>query len=555
MTVLCDLQPHNDLDLHLPQVDEFIAKIFCRKHQSDKSDFHPTSKFLEFLEHELPINFSGSGEYTYFYLAIIEKWVEDHLSSWLERHISDNTTCEHLQSLLKEYFNCAKSAYSGVSNIPGSLSIMYLTATELWIACDKCACKMYPLLQNFDPEVDISSFESLSLPFKSQLKRLFTVEAHLESRRINTRANAPSLYRDFGLPSSFAVIFFNESSEHQRLRSDIEQHATERRQQKCHELAEQKKLYHDLMTRSDNRSCDRREVYNRRYNYTSTEHAPWCEKCRLRFQAEQLQIQVHEWPLSPDQAIAKATVFELQIPKAYSHWRDATMFLRIQVLCFTYANARELRARYILSEQDGLSSFWASPSDQRISLISENKPLSGSHYRVKEGVAFLQEKDVCVDNALHFDNLENTFSEILCSSQQVPKKCTYQLPARSSQIQAYLRTHPTSNDITPNHIIAGLSSCPSHFSLDEYKAFASLPIGYRIQYQNILVQLAMPVVDFTKIETQSLILQTLHRAGPLSSNNSVERTAHEILANESFCRALTDKIEASLERVSENWNT
>lgn len=558
MAVLASLQPRNDLDIHLPQVDEFIAKIFRRKRQSDISDFHPTSKCLVFSEHELPANFSGSGEYTYFYLATVEKWVEDHLSSWLERHISDSTTCEQLRRLLKEYFHCANSAYSAVSDIPRSLSIMYLTVMELWIACDKCACKMYPLLHDFDPEVELSSFQSLSLPFKSQLERLFTTEAYLQSRRINARADAPSLYRDFGLSSSFAVRFFDESLEHQRLRSDIEQHATVRRQQKCHELAKQKQLYHDLKARSDKRSCDYQKVYDRYYKFTSTEHAPWCEKCSLRFQAEQLRIQVHEWPLSSDQAIAKATVFELRIPKAYSHWRDATMFLLIEVLGFTHTNTREPRARYILSGQDGLSSFWASPSDQRINLVSEDKPLTGSHYRVKEGVAFLQEKDVCVDNALqyqYFDSLDNTFADVLRSTQQVPKKCTYQLPARSSQLQAYLRIPTTSNDITPNQVIASLSDCPSHFSLDEYKAFGSLPIGYRIQYQNILVQLAMPAVDLAKIETQCLVLQTLHRAGPLSSNNSVERTAHEILANESFCQALTDKIEAALGRVSENWET
>lgn len=558
MAVLASLQPRNDLDIDLSQADDFITKIFRRKQQSDISDFQPTSKCLVFSEHELPINFSGSGEYTYFYLATVEKWVEDHLSSWLERHISNGTTCEQLRLLLEEYFDCANSAYSGVSNIPRSLSIMYLTAMELWIACDKCACRKYPLLHDFDPEVDISSFKALSLPFKSQLERLSTAEAYLKFRRINARADAPSLYRDFGLSSSFAVRFFDESLDHHRLRSDIEQHATVRRQQKYHELAKQKQLYHDLMARSDERSCDYTKVYNSHYNFEGTEHASWCEKCDLRSRAEQLRVQVYEWPLSSDPAVAKATVFELQIPKAYSHWRDATMFLLIKVLCFTHTNVRKPRARYILSEQDGLSSIWASPSDQLINLVSEDKPVTGSHYRVKEGVAFLQEEDVCVDNALHyqyFNRLENAFSDVLGSSQQIPNKCTYQLPARSSQLQSYLRTPTTSNDITPNQVIASLSNCPSHFSLEEYKAFGSLPIGYRIQYQNILVQLAMPAIDLAKIETQCLVLQTIHRAGPLSSNKSVERIAHEILSNESFCLALTGKVKVALARASENWNT
>jgi len=52
-----------------------------------------------------------------------------------------------------------------------------------------------------------------------------------------------------------------------------------------------------------------------------------------------------------------------------------------------------------------------------------------------------------------------------------------------------------------------------------------------------------------------LILQTIHWAGPLSSDKSVERSAHEILAIESFYKALVNRIEVALERVSENWET
>ncbi|KAJ6191961.1 hypothetical protein J3E72DRAFT_399452 [Bipolaris maydis] len=558
MAVLADLQPDNELDIHLPEVDDFITKIYRRKRQVDVSDFQPTSTCLVYLEHELPTNFSGSGEYTYFYLATVERWVEDHLSSWVERCISYDTSCEKLRRLLEEYFHQASSAYSTPSNIPRSLSTMCLTVMELWIACDKCACRMYPLLHDFDPEVELSSLQSLSLPFKSQLERLSVAEAYLQCRRRDARAGAPSLYRDFGLPSSFTVRFFDGSPEHHRLLSDIKQQANVAREEKCRELAQKKKQYHDLIAASDKRDCDYREVYYQYYGSSSTEHAPWCEKCSLRSRAEKLEIHVHEWPLHSDEAIAKATVFELRIPAAYSHWRDATMFLQVEVLGFIHAKTTESSPKYSLDRQDGLSSFWASPSCRRINLVSEVKPLTGSHYRVKNGVVFLQEKDICVENALryrYFDNSHNTFITILRSTPQVSKKCTYQLPPRSSKLQAYLRTPTTSNDITPNQVIARLSDCPSHFSLDEYKAFGSLPIGYRIQYQNILVQLAMPTLDLNKTETQCLILQMIHRAGPPTSNSNPERIAHDILTDELFCGALTNKIEAALRRVSENWET
>ena len=251
-------------------------------------------------------------------------------------------------------------------------------------------------------------------------------------------------------------------------------------------------------------------------------------------------------------------MFELQIPTAYSHQRDATMLLRVEMLGFIHARTTDPRARYDLYTQDGLSSFWTSPSDRRVYLESEVKPLTGSHYSVKEGVDFLKEKEVCVENALqyqYFDSSYNTFITILDSSQQVSKNCTYQLPSRSSQFQAYLRSSTILNVTTPNQVIARLSDCPPHFSLVEYKTFRCLPIGYRIQYQNLLVQLAMPTIDLNKIETHCLLLQTMHRAGPPTSNNKLERVAHEILMDETFFRALVDKIETALRRISENWET
>lgn len=225
------------------------------------------------------------------------------------------------------------------------------------------------------------------------------------------------------------------------------------------------------------------------------------------------------------------------------------MFLLTEVLGFTYADSENPSARYVLSSQDGLRHLWASPLTRRINLLSEIKPLLGSHYRIKQEVTFLQETDVCVDNTLqyqYFDSVKDTFVNNLCSTQQVQKKCTHILPACSTQLQNYLRIPNTPDELTPNQIIANLLDCPSHFSLDEFKAFRALLIRYKIQYQNILVQLAMPAVDLAKIETRCLIRQTIHRAGPPSSEKSVEQSAHKILVTESFCKALANRIKAAL---------
>jgi hypothetical protein len=234
------------------------------------------------------------------------------------------------------------------------------------------------------------------------------------------------------------------------------------------------------------------------------------------------------------------------------------MFLRVEVLGLFHTRTIESRAKYKLNTQDELSGLYASLSIRRVGLVSEVKPLTGTHYRVKSGLVFLQETQICVENALryqYFDSSHNAFITVLQPTQILSRRCTYQRPFRSSQLQAYLQTPTPSGYMTPNYVIARLSDCPSHFPLDEYKAFGCLPIGYKIQYQNLLVQLAMPTIDLNKIETHCLLLQTMHRAGPPTSNNRPERIAHEILTNKTFCRALTDEIENALRRISENWET
>ncbi|RMZ68305.1 very large low complexity [Pyrenophora seminiperda CCB06] len=561
MTLLASLQPCNELDIHLPQVDAFVANIFQRKRQSRETKFLPSITCLAYLEHELPTNFNRSGEYAYFYLAEVEKWVEDHLSSWMEWQIYDPTKCKQLCQLLNDYYCCAIEAYATVSCLPRSLSIMYLTVTEIWIACDKCACTMYPLLREFDPELHLSSFQSLSLPFKKQLERLLAAEVYLQSRKSNAKPDAPSLYRDFGHPQSFAVKFFDGSSAHQKLLERIEGDAEMARQLKREELNRAKQMYQSMMNDSEKLSCDYLEVQNQLPERISTEHPPehslTCKKCCLQSMAAKLRIQVHEWPLSSNQEKAKATVFELQVPESYSYWRDITMFFLRAVLSFIPTNNKPPSTRYHLKKQHGLVGFWSSRPKPRISLLSEVKPLTGTHYREKRDVMSLSEADVCVDNALqyrYFDNSDDIFNEGLLPTEEVSISCTYKLPTRAFQLEAYLR-EPTSHAITPNRVIAGLSDCPPHFSLDEYKAFGSLPIGYRLQYQNILVQIAMPTIDLAKVETQCLLLQILHRAGPQSNQMRVERTAHEILATETFCQALIEKIEYAIERVRENWET
>jgi hypothetical protein len=84
-------------------------------------------------------------------------------------NLTKEGACGDLRTSIRTYQSIANTVYAGV---PASLSITYLTILELWVACDKSACHIYPLLQKYSPEVQLSELQCLVLPLRCQLKRL-----------------------------------------------------------------------------------------------------------------------------------------------------------------------------------------------------------------------------------------------------------------------------------------------------------------------------------------------------------------------------------------------
>jgi hypothetical protein len=556
MAGIATLQVEGDLDLNIPKLDQLICQINARSPQPVTSTFLPDFSFPIFPAAELPVLSSISGEALFFQLAAIEKWVQDSLSSWLDGHIEAEDSCERLGSLIEAYHGQARITYSN-TNIARNLSVMYLTIMELWVVCDKCACHRHKLLLDYNPEVDIESLRSLSLPFKSQMRRLVEIERYVGSRCMGSILKAPSLFRDFGHPTSFGVRYYDSSFEHQQLKAVIEQEAATQRQQKGVELAQKKQQYRQLMAES-NRLEDTYVEMIDRWGDTYSYHASYCQKCSLKNQAESLSINIQEWPLPSNLAEAKAAVFELQIPHCFARWRDTTRYLMISGLESTKHIQPEEMPSYTLENQDCLRSRQRLAPKQRLVTVSRIKPLNRSHYKSKGAIIHIENEDVCVPNAMHctyYDTISGSFPNVLGPTDHVRQNCSYQLPVRSKNLERYLLAGPSTGEVSPNSVISSLADCPHHIAQSEYKASGALPIGHNIQYLNILTQLAVPTVNFAKVETQCLILQTIHQAGPPSNDAGIERVAHQILTEGNFCEAILNNLEAILPTIARNWES
>jgi hypothetical protein len=499
---------------------------------------------------------NATGGHAYYRLAAVEAWIEHHLESWLSRHVRADSSCGKLRVLIELYHRIASAAYAG---IPVALSVMYLSLAELWVACDESACRIYPLLREYNPEVDLTEFQCLLLLHKSQMIRLYKLERYAESRHGAAIDTSPSVLRNFGHSLSFAVKYFDQSTQLQELLSKVRSDAAQKQQQKHEGLIGLKEEHKDLMDYYNTHSCETHwVVYNRYYGYTEERHKPGCSRCVRKAQAENLSIDIYEWPVSTEETVAKATKFELQLPEGFGDWRDASTFLMTTVFRHRTACFEKPRSQYTLDQHHGLSHLLFSHySKLRIILFSQIKPHSLTHRKLKKGIANFHFHDVCLPNRLqyaYFDKSLGGFTAVRSSANYVVQDCTYEMPSdRSKPLEHFLHRPPSLDGIKPNEVIASLSSCPAHFSLDEYKSFGALPLGRIIMYWNILAQLAIPSIDFTKSETQTLLLQVIEQTG--IGNSSSSRLSHSILVKSCFGDAILKQVEISLRRVSENWES
>jgi hypothetical protein len=542
---------------HIPALDHYISQISQRDSSQRLCSFKPTFYLPNFDPDRLPTTFrTYKGPYTIFALSAFENWVERHLPHWLYRNMDNETTCCKLKDLLKEYHRLATS--HELQHNPERFSVMVLTTMELWIACDKSACKIHNLIVDYDPNIPIQLLSSLHLSLKSQMERLSNIEEYILQRQKIANQEAPSILFSFGHSGAFGVRYFQESPRHQDLLQEIESYATKQREKKKRELSQKKEQYRVLMEKHHETECESILKYDRWNEEYVKEHSVSCSRCALLSQARSISILVHEWPLPRSKLDAASTVFELSVPPTFSAWRDATVFVLYETLGCEYSSIEEPNAHHTLQNYQGISSFFsANGSMQRIGLLSQVKPHSRTHRKAKL-IDSVTENDICVQNGLNFMYFDNTMGVFMKSfkvTNHVPESCTHRLPDYASSLQKFLHKSPTIvNGLAPNEVMSSQSECPPHMKLDEYRALGTIPLGNNIQWMNILVQVAAPSINFKATETNLLLLQTISQAGPPLAK-SAARLSHSILTNAEFGRALLGRLQEGLLRVQENWES
>lgn len=544
-----------DTTLHVPELDAFLKHISRRVPLQDGPGFSPSLCLQHLSARDLPkADPPKAKEYQMFNLFSVEKWVSRYLSNWTLDNLKDPQACASIQILMESYHGQASPLYL---HNPEASSIMILTLMELWVACDKCAVAILPMLAEYDPGLPREHMRLLILPMKGHMVRLRKVEQYLEQRihGSSLTGDPGSIFSNFGKETSFSVRFFDKSAHHQELRQAIETHAAEQAQKKKKELAERKQEYANLMHEADGLTCDRVSRTDARGNVKDA-HSRKCRKHSYLSKAKKIVIDTYEWPLPRDLGSLKSVIFELNPPAAFSEWRDSTIFLLQNVLGFEYQKKKEPRAQEPLQKYGGLQTHYKGGSP-RISLLSEIMAHENTHrYRDRE-IATITDTDVCVNNGLrlhYFDTAAGVFTAKIIATDFLLHKCTYNMPKESMALQDFLQRRFDGEDSTPNKVISTQSRCPPHMSLAEYRSLASIPTGHRIQWHNILVQIRCPIIDFKKIEASLVILQSIYQAGPADIDKH-HRDSHSVLGDTNFTQDIICAIREAVGRIEQNWES
>ncbi|GAB0146158.1 hypothetical protein EsHS_00006568 [Epichloe bromicola] len=541
-----------DSEVEIPLLDNFVNGIAARQRISSQNMFAPLHPLAQFHEEQLPkLPVTYTEEQEAGNLMALETWVARSLRTWLESQGSENSTSERLRFLMEDYFRRAIKIYG---ENPELVSVMTLTILELWVACDISTSASCPMLKDYDPGLSCWPLQNLLLPYRSQLERLDRVEDYISQRLQRSVFTSKSMFGEFGSASSFAVRYFQQSRRHKELLGSIEEQARVRKSEKLQEFDLQKQQFRSLMDQQRSLTCEYTTTIDEFWGTTKTYHSSSCQKCRLKNKAESLSIDIYEWPLPSDGLQAASTVFELLVPESFGHWRDSTAFVVLEVLKMNYATRRKPQYSYTLRHYCGLSSFMTLfNTAQRVELLSETKPHQVTH-RKRRPISTSCEADVCLKNGLqyqYFDNTDGSFTEDFLRTNRLPKLCTYQVSNCGLQ-RSLFRPADEPSGPPPNSVLANLHDCPDNMSLEEYKALCTIPLGYLTQWQNILLQLSAPIVDFKKIETELVLLQCIGQVGP-RRKGAVLRSNHSILDIARFAEKLIDGLFRVSNNLRQNW--
>lgn len=463
-------------------------------------------------------------------------------------NISCEGRCIELARKIDTYITAVGSSYD--SN-PEQKSTMLLTVMELWMSMDECATRLLDLLNDYDPGFPPEMLDILQLPRFQDMCRLQRIQAYLQDRQKTCNYSRMTIFDD-PEKGCFAVRYYEESQDSlllKKLHHDIETAAESARTKKKQEWQKLSSEYETLVNRIAVSSClyTVDEIYPLRRIHDDRQ----CTKCFQQRKAQRIKIQVHEHPLPSSLLQAKAVVFELSCPQAFTAYRDATWRVLGTLACSKQAEHHE--PKMLLRDYSELKRFMNSTSC-KLSLASSSKSFLNTHYsRIGFPVSL---DEVCLTNGLkisYYCDLSKLWPARQVQKPTFAHHCQMIIPASSpfSSLQFSADFAVDGNGPSSNEIIASQTRCPSGLNVHEFMAYQALFSGKTRRWPTLLVEIGSTNLNFSTEATTLLISHLAVQAGPGCEDPL--RVIHGVFRDESFCKRLLEQLGQRLDGISSNW--
>jgi Protein of unknown function (DUF3638) len=454
--------------------------------------------------------------------------------------------CMKFAETIDTYLSSVGGAYD--SN-PEQKSVMLLTVMELWMSMDKEATKLFELLNEYNPGIPPEILEVLQLPKFTDMCRLQEIEEYLRDRYTKSNLSRKTIFDD-PAKGCFSERYFQESQDSQRLQElqqDIEGWAEVARTTKEEEWQELSAEFEEIERSIAQSTClytndDFRVIHDDKH----------CRKCYLQRKAKRMKIKIHEHPLPSNPVQAKAVVFELGCPTAFTAYRNATW--RVLSTLARPEPVEHFEPRLVLSDYSGLKAFMGFMSGG-VSLASTTKSFLSTHYN---GVRLpVDLDDVCLPNGLkwgYFDNATKTWPGRPAQKPTFAHHCQIVIPAGSpfSSLQFSTDFAVDSNGPSSYQVISSQTRCPSGLNVQEFTTYQTLFSGKARRWPQMLIELGSSNLNFGSEATASLMTHLALQAGPVYDSDPF-RTVHRIFRDEFFCKRLVEQIDQRLDGISSNW--
>ncbi|PHH52919.1 hypothetical protein CFIMG_005390RA [Ceratocystis fimbriata CBS 114723] len=488
-----------------------------------------------------------------FGLLDLEAWILA-IPSEFPRTIEEQGLWPLLRRLIIEYHKKATLFYEGD---PISLSQAALYTLELWVNLDKACIMAYGPLEEYSPAFPIERLGSLVLKSAGDMERLSRIEDYVQKRKDSAKYGFHYACSNFGHPEGLAVKLFDSDSKFDKLLSEIEAHDERKRQEKANELKVAKDNYKYYFELYQSLECQCYET-TRHYHWTGAQSG-LCQVCVALKTAKELEIKVCERALPSGKNRQKAVVVELLLPSWLNAWRDSTLLLHSDLFKgILQEDSGHAKPYLTLESYKALTSFTPICQQRIVTIGSQTKPHERTH-RSGASISGTVVEDILVENGLQWEYwqtlpLESYVpTEVMCYPVNELKIFQFKMPPESIALDYFSFRAGYSAGPSPNEVISKQWQCPNHLSLDEFKALATLPLGYRIQWPNILLQLASPVVDFNKEETITMILQCIHQMGPKGKYGN--KRVSVIMVDDDLASKIITSLSIALSRFEENWDS